>query len=186
MITETIREYVRSECNGSGNAFGAAFFVEHLAVVDKYGQMLAKVLSADVEIVELAAYLHDIAAIRDITTVPQHAVLGAQAAREILARHSYPSERVERVARCALSHSAPVQMGGGPLEEVCLSNADAMAQIARPVYWFYYLFGVRRFDLEKGRDWWRQRVQTNWELLVPPARRIIETEYNRARDLLMS
>ncbi len=184
MITEVVREYVLNECNNSRNAFGPAFFDRHLLVVREYGSLLAKTLGADAEIVELAAYLHDLAAVRDITTVSRHPMAGAEIARGILQEHGYPSERVERVARCIISHSSPVQVGGGLPEEVCLSNADAISQIVKPVYWLYYVFRVRQSGFTEGRDWLLRRVESNWTALIQPARDLIETEYRQARELL--
>ena len=186
MISKVIREYVFNECKDSKNAFGPAFFEQHLLVVLEYGKRLAAVLGADTEIVELAAYLHDIAAVGDITVVPQHHLLGAESARETLQQHSYPSERIERVVQCITSHSAPVQIGKGSPEEVCLSDADAMSQIARPVYWLHYAFRVRQFDFKTGQRWYRQRVESNWSQLIRPAKDIIEKEYHLAQELLES
>jgi len=85
--------------------------------------------------------------------------------------------RVKRAARCIASHSVPVQTGGGLTEEVCVSNADAMAQIVKPAYWFYYVFRVRQLGFGGGRDWLRQRVESNWAALIPPARALIKKEY---------
>lgn len=72
MITETIKEYVFSECQSSKNAFGPAFFEQHLAVVAAYAKRLGGVLGADLEIIELAAWLHDLSAVQDIAALPKH------------------------------------------------------------------------------------------------------------------
>jgi uncharacterized protein len=186
MITEAVREYVFNECNSSKSAFGPAFFDHHLLVVREYSGLLAKALGADPEIVELAAYLHDIAAVQDITPLPKHPVLSAEIARKLLQEDGYPSERAERVAKCIMSHSAPMQIRGGPVEEVCLSNADTMSQIVKPVYWLYFAFRIRQLGFAEGREWLRQRVENNWAPLIPPARAIIEKEYSRTRELLTS
>jgi len=47
--------------------------------VQEYGGLLAKTLDADTEIVELAAYLHDIAAVQNYTSLPRHPAVGAAA-----------------------------------------------------------------------------------------------------------
>ncbi len=183
-MVEMIREHVLIACKSDENAFGPAFFDQHLLVVREYGLKLAAVFSADAEIVELAAYMHDLAAIGDITLIPKHHLLGADVARGLLTEIHYPADRIERVARCITSHSAPVQIGAGAPEEVCVSNADAISQIVRPVYWLNYVFGIRRFDFETGRGWYRQRLDSNWNQLIPQARTLIEAEYQFARDLM--
>ncbi len=184
VITEDIREYVLNDCNSGRNAFGPAFFEQHLSVVVAYAKMLAETLGADPEIVELAAWLHDIAAVEDVTALAKHPALSAEVARKMLREKGYPVERTERVAACIASHAAPVQVAGGSPEEVCVSNADAMSQIVKPAYWFYYVFRVRQFGYAEGRDWLRQRAENNWAALIPPARTIIEKEYQHAKELL--
>ena len=184
MIVETIREYVSNECNSSQNAFGPAFFEQHLSVVVGYSRRLGETLGADLEIIELAAWLHDISAVQDITILPKHPGLSAEIAQGVLRQHGYPPERIDRVARCIAAHSVPVQIGHGLPEEVCVSNADAMSQIVKPAYWFYYVFRVRQFGFAEGRDWLRQRVESNWAALIPPARAIIETQYRQVQELL--
>jgi len=63
-------------------------------------------------------WLHDLSAIQDFAALPKHAALSAEIAQTILQERSYPSERIERVAKCIASHSAPVQVGKGLIEEV--------------------------------------------------------------------
>jgi uncharacterized protein len=184
MITEIVREHVFDACNSDKNVFGTAFFDQHVLVVREYSGLLARALGADPEIVELAAYLHDMAAVQDFTTLPRHPAAGAGIAQRVLQEHGYPPERIERVTRCVMSHSSPVQMGSGLPEEVCLSNADAMSQIAKPVYWLYYAFRVRQFGFAEGKEWLRQRVESNWVALIPPARDIIEREHRQVREFL--
>jgi uncharacterized protein len=185
MMVETIREYVRGECSSSKNAFEPVFFEQHLSVVTEYAKRLGGVLGADLEIIELAAWLHDLSAVQDITALPKHPGLSAEIARKLLGEKGYPPERIDRVARCIASHSVPVQVGGGLPEEVCVSNADAMSQIVKPSYWLYYVFRVRQFGFVEGRNWLRQRVETNWAALIPQAREIIENEYRLVRQALL-
>jgi hypothetical protein len=184
MITDAIREYVSNECNSSRNAFGPAFFEQHLSVVVGYSLRLGETLGADLEIIELAAWLHDISAVQDITVLPKHPGLSAEIAQRVLQQHGYPPERIDRVARCITAHSVPVQIGHGLPEEVCVSNADAMSQIVKPAYWFYYVFRVRQFGFAEGRDWLHRHVESNWAALIPPAREIVETQYRQVQELL--
>jgi uncharacterized protein len=184
MIVDEMKEYVAGECKSDRNAFGPAFFDEHLSMGARYAAELGRTLGADLEIVELAAWMHDLSAVRDFAALPKHPALSAEIARKMLQERGYPSERIERVAACIASHSAPVQIGKGPLEEVCVSNADAMSQIVKPAYWFYYIFKVRQFGFVEGREWLRQRVASHWTVLIPPARALIEKQYAGVCEML--
>jgi putative nucleotidyltransferase with HDIG domain len=113
MMTAGIREYVREQCGRKGNVFGPSFFDEHFAVVAGFAGRLARRLGADEEIVELAAYLHDISAVRDAAASPDHASLSAELARRLPSERGYPSGRVAAVVQAIASHSSPLPLGGG-------------------------------------------------------------------------
>ncbi len=177
MIVEAIRNRVKEECVRDQNVLGPSFFEEHLEVVAQYGAELAIRLGADAEIVALAAYLHDISAVRDFSTLPTHAQDSAEIARHILDELGYPAERVERVAQCIRTHSSPLQTPGATPEQVCISNADAIAQIVRPAFWCFIAYGVFRMNFEDGRRWQRERRERNWAAMIRPAQKLAHEGY---------
>lgn len=181
---EAIRDLVRSECARDSNPFGPAFFDQHLETVVRYGRALADRLGADAQVVELAGYLHDLAAVRDLATVPTHHLDGARLARELLRAHGWPRAVADPVCRCIESHSAPVTMGQGTLEEVCVSNADVMSHLARPAYWLFYLYRVRGMSYAQGLSWLQTRVERLWSGLTEEARGLVATEHAAAVRLL--
>ena len=178
MISSYIREMVEADCNSANNAFGAAFFSQHILAVREYALKLAERLHADPEAVELAAYLHDISAIRDFSTLIEHAAAGADLAETILKDKLYDLSKIEMIRKAVTNHSKPMQQGQGSPEEVCLSNADAISQIIRPGYWMYYVFSVRKMSYEQGMDWYREKVNSNWNNLIPEAKKLIHDEYS--------
>ncbi len=177
LTTESIRELVRSECLRASNRFGPAFFDQHVLPVAAYGRQLAAALGADAQVVELAAYLHDLSAVRDLACIPTHHLESAKISREILRERGWPERVVDAVCGCIRSHSAPVAPGHGTLEEVCVSNADVMAHLARPAYWFFYLHRVRGLGLDEGLAWWQVRAERAWSGLVEDARTVVAAEH---------
>lgn len=173
MIVDEIRALVIAACDEPANALTPAFYEEHVRVVGCYAALLAARLGADAEVVELAALLHDYAAVLDLSTLPDHPAAGARLARTLLVDRQYPEARAELVADAILRHSQPIAVGGASAEAVCLSNADAMAQIAMPVYWLFFAFRVRGLDYETGKRWYAERVRQNWEALIPEARTLL-------------
>jgi putative nucleotidyltransferase with HDIG domain len=178
MILNFIKELVEKDCDSTQNAFGAAFFSQHILVVRDYALRLAGQLNADPEAVELAAYLHDISAIRDFGTLLSHAADGADLAEAILKDKLPDRSKIETIRRAVINHSRPVQQGQGSPEEVSLSNADAISQIIRPAYWMYYVFSVRKMSFGQGMDWYREKVNSNWNNLIPQAKDLIYDEYS--------
>jgi HD superfamily phosphodiesterase len=73
---------------------------EHVAAVVKAGLKLAQLTGADQEIVEAAAWLHDIAKDKG----QNHPQAGAKYARRFLTRTDFPAEKIERVAEAIADH----------------------------------------------------------------------------------
>lgn len=183
-MVNLIKDYVYNQCNQSYNVFGPAFFDQHLLVVAEYGKKLADYFGANREVVELSAYLHDISVIDDFNTIQNHHLLSAEIAGKILNQYNYPSKLIEKVEQCIRSHSAPVQIDAGSVEEISLSNADAISQITNQPYWFFYAFNIRKYDFNQGREWLLKRVEKNWNGLIKPAKELVEIEYDEAIKFL--
>ncbi|HEX3043291.1 MAG TPA: hypothetical protein VHY08_00940 [Bacillota bacterium] len=67
---------------------------------------------------------------------------------------------------------------------ICVSNADAISQITNPIYWLYFAFHIRNYDFETGREWLLNRIENNWDLLIKPAKELVEVRYNTIKRLL--
>jgi len=181
-----VREHVLHECQRPSNILGPAFFHEHVAVVAECSGWLAASLHADAEIVELAAYLHDLSAICDPSTLPIHAQAGADLARRLLIERGCPPVIVNAVAGAIVSHSSPLPVGAASAEAVCLSNADAVARILRPAYWLYFAYRVRSLGFEEGREWLRSLLENHWCALTEPAKDLVGARYTAAMEMLRS
>lgn len=184
MVKKLVKNFVHEECQKPNNMFGTGFFEDHLLVVADFSKRLAEKISADIDIVELSSYLHDIAAVQDIKALPTHNTLSAEAAEKILSHEGYNCEKIEAVKRTIISHTSPLKLSEASPEEVCLSNADAMSQITKPVYWLYFVFSIRNLSYEDGCKWINARVENNWKALIEPAKEMIEKEYLLVRELL--
>ena len=99
---ERIKEIVREKLSSS------AHDLEHTFRVFKLARMLAKEEEdVNMEVVELASLLHDIARVRedsDKTGETNHAKLGAVWAEKILTELGYPDEIVKNVKHCIETH----------------------------------------------------------------------------------
>jgi hypothetical protein len=164
-----LSELVRAECASDHNRFGPAFLEDHVLQVVARARALAPRLGADLAVVEPAAWLHDLAAVRDLSCLPTHHLDGARLARELLLARGAPAPLADAVARCCEAHAFPVAPGQGTPEAICLSNADVLAQLARPAYWFFYLHRVRGLGQAEALAWWRGRLRAA-EALAPEAR----------------
>ena len=100
---------------------------EHVQTVVRLAIRLAEETGADVEVVEAAAWLHDVA---KYTAKQKHPQKGAEQARKILAKTDFPPEKIERVAQAIESHmglwrKTPL----ANLEAAILWDADKLTKI---------------------------------------------------------
>ena len=100
---------------------------DHVLRVLALAERIARAEGADREIVHAAALLHDVARAQTAVTGGDHAAVGAERAKEILAGH--PAKRVEAVAQAVAAH----RYRGGPapktLEARVLFDADKLDAI---------------------------------------------------------
>lgn len=182
LLANYIGEYVKGECQNS--PLGKSLYENHFILVARYGLKLARKTGADPEIVELASYLHDFSVVLNIDTLQDHEIRGMEIAENLLTQFHYPKDKIEKVKICILNHSSPRRPNAASAEEVCVSNADLMSQIAKPDYWLqFYSSVINRFD---GRIRFSNLINDNWPLLVDPAKEMMREQYEQARAKIES
>ncbi len=115
---------------------------DHVQRVVRIAVMIAKKEGGDVEVVKTAAELHDVA--RD---EENHAIRGAEVARNILMERGYSADFIERVCNCIAAHSFSGSVKPETIEARILSDADKLDAMGA--------IGVARafmYSGEKGRD----------------------------------
>jgi len=99
---------------------------EHVTTVVRLARRLARLTGADEDVVEAAAWLHDIRK----EAKENHAVEGAQYARLFLPQTDFPAEKVEHVARAIEVHMGLWrEIPLADLEAMVLWDADKLAKI---------------------------------------------------------
>lgn len=101
---------------------------EHVAQVVALAVRLGRATGADAEIVEAAAWLHDVR-----KDEPNHGAAGAIAARQILEQTDFPTEKIEPVCEAIRLHvglfRAPDAARLRPLEAAVLWDADKLSKL---------------------------------------------------------
>ena len=99
---------------------------EHVSTVTTLAVRLARLTGADVDIVEAAAWLHDVCK----SSGESHAVEGAKFARKLLPKTNFPKKKIAAVAQAIESHKGlyrrtPLKN----LEAMVLWDADKLSKI---------------------------------------------------------
>jgi uncharacterized protein len=107
---------VEEECKKPTSKYGYEPYPCHFVPMVKYAKKLAKRLKADEEVVEIAAWLHDVGSI--IYGRDNHHITGAKIAEEKLKELGYPPEKkIELVKKCILNHRGSKQNKRETIEE---------------------------------------------------------------------
>ncbi|MCX6774083.1 MAG: HD domain-containing protein [Candidatus Micrarchaeota archaeon] len=171
MFAEKVRNIVKSKSKGR-----EYYFRFHIVPVVRNAKMLAKMLKADAEIVEIAAWLHDITAMAG--NPDNHHITGSNEAERILRWLGYPEKRIIKVKHCIHAHSGSKSVKRETLEAECVASADAMAHLENVPFLFYVAFEVKKLDIAEGRAWVKDHLERSWNKLMPKAKKMAKEKYN--------
>lgn len=167
-----LRALMEERCGRPESRPGPGFFSQHVLVVEAWCRRLAPLFGADLDVVLPAALLHDIAAVEDFSRVAEHHVLGALRAGEVLRAHGFPTDLATKACACMELHVLPLDPGAHGAEAACLSHADALAQLERPLFWLDYAGRARSLDPEAARAWYAALVEDRAGRLSAPVAEI--------------
>ncbi len=152
----------------------------HVESVVKLSKKLAKQLGADEEVVEVAAWLHDIKKIQGERE--KHHVYGSEQAGEILKQIGYDDAKIEKVKRCILTHSSDKAYPTESIEEKVLASADALSHF----YTFTLLVQAAYLHVkpEEVKDWLLNKYTRSFGKMMPEAKKLAEKRYEAIKLLL--
>lgn len=163
---------------------------EHVSTVATIAVRLAKLTRADADIVEAAAWLHDVCK----SNGDSHAVAGAKFARKLLPKTDFPKKKIKAVAQAIESHRGLYRKTPlTNLEAMVLWDADKLSKIGLTAVFHWTggaLAGTKSVTMAeiiaRGR-------QVNWQaktvasMHTKPAQRAAKKRlkaYNRLWDAL--
>lgn len=134
------------------------FKVEHVLRVLRYSMLIAVGREVDLDVIALAAILHDIAA---YNYEKHHAIDGSRIAEKYLVDRGFPNELVRKVTRAIAVHSGPLAFEANTLEEKILQDADTIDKVGA--------FGITTFLLYCGSQKYtpRQALEELKKTIVP-------------------
>ena len=156
----------------------------HISAVVKNAMLLVDKLRADKDVVEMAAYLHDMARslnredVKEFVKENTHHIDGAEQSKKFLKELDYDNEFIEKVAHCVLAHRGRAGPDPETLEAEIVACADAMAHFDT----FLDLFNVFLKTTDSFEDAViriEKKMQRNWDikLTLPEAKEIVKDKY---------
>ena len=150
----------------------------HILPVVKYAKKLGKIYHADLEVLEISAFLHDLT--RMTGDKNNHHISSALIAGDLLSELGFPEKRVKLVQDCIRNHRGSLNSERKTIEEVILTTSDAMAHIMfpLPMFWGCYKETQKNLSISEGRDWVLSKVLRSYKkIYFPEARKLVSKKY---------
>ena len=179
-----IERMVEQVCKQETNIFGYTIWTHHIVPVVQNAKQLAKLVGADVEIVEIAALLHDFASVKDKALYKDHHLNSAIEAEKILKSFDYPAERIEAVKHCIETHRGSIDEQRRSIEAECVASTDAMAHIQNVPALLYSAYTQRGMEIDEGIQWLRKKLERSWNKMIPQAQNIVRDKFEAALIIL--
>lgn len=183
-MIEEIGKIVEDACKNDSNIFGYGIWSHHIVYVVKYAKQLAEKLGADLEIVEIAALLHDYAGIKDSLMVEEHHLHGAVEAGRILNKFDYPEDKIQRVKDCIITHRGSVSMKRLTPEAECIASADAITHVYQVTSLLHLAYVKNNMGINEGKEWVLNKIERSMKKLCPEAREMVCEHYLKIKEVL--
>lgn len=155
----------------------------HIIPVVNISVEIARKLGADIQVVEISAYLHDIT--RILGDKDNHHITSARFAKEFLQKYEFDSEKIELIEKCIKNHRGSIDCKRETTEEKIISTADAISHIEYPLPLFYTWYGKRNATLENGAIEIKHKLQRSWNKIEFEYKKDeIKEKYNYLMEVL--
>ena len=145
----------------------------HIEPVVKSAKNLALKFNADVQVVEIASYLHDVTKITGDRE--KHHITGAKYAEDFLSKYNIEEWKVESIKNCIKKNRGLSEYTRDTIEEKIVATADAIA-------WY----GKRQCQIDEGADGIINKLQKSWEKIeFEDVKKELEEKYKILMKLLM-
>lgn len=183
-IEEKMYVEVKHRCELPTNTYGIGAWDHHIKIVYELAKKYASEYGADPEIVAIAALLHDIASVTNVEFTPEHHIIGANIAKELLTKEGYPANRTELIARCILNHRGSVLVEKSTPEEVCIADSDAMAHFYSVPSLLSMVYREKGMSIDEGSDFVLQKLGRSFEKMSDKGKQLVFMQYEFAKMLL--
>ena len=169
-------------------------YKHHILPVIKNALLLGRKLNADLEVVEVAAYLHDIGRVLEKKQFDKgdekkdsHQITGAEEAQKILTGLGCNAEFTIKVEHCILAHRGSKDPKPETKEAEIIANADAMAHFDSSLVLFT-LFFKKTNSFEDAIIKMEKTIDKDWnnKLTLAEAKEMVKNKYGAITLLLQS
>lgn len=178
-----VKQFVEDECKKPSSKYGYEPYTYHFKPMVKYALKLADELGGDKEIIEIAAWLHDIGSI--VEGRKNHHISGVKISENKLLELNYPKEKIELVNKCILNHRSSKNLKRSSIEEQIIAEADAMSNFDNLAGIFKAAFIYEHLDQKEAQNSVRKKLENKWNNLhFKQSKELLKNKYEAAMLIL--
>lgn len=183
-IEEKIYNEVKSRCEKPTNAYGIGAWDHHIKIVYELAKKHASEYGADIEIVALAALLHDVASVTDKSFTEEHHIYGADIAEKLLRKEKYPDDKIELIKKCILNHRGSRLVDKTSPEEICIADSDAMAHFYSVPSLLSMVYVQKGLSIDDGCKFVMDKLERSYNKMSDKGKKLVEVQYESAKNIL--
>lgn len=181
---EIIYNEVKHRCELPTNSYGIGAWDHHIKIVYELAKKYADEYGASVEIVALAALLHDIASVTDVNYTEEHHIIGAQIAEALLLKEEYPEDKILLIKRCILNHRGSRLIEKTTPEEICITDSDAMAHFYSIPSLLSMVYREKKLSIDEGSKFVMDKLDRSYNKMSSKGKVLVKRQYDSAKDVL--
>lgn len=182
-IISYLEKEILKRSESESNKFGMGVY-NHICLVVSNAANMADKYGADLEIVLISAWLHDIASITDYSLYEEHHVHGAHMAENILSEYNYDQDKTDKVKQCILHHRGSVLLEKSSPEEQCIADADAISHFDNVPSLLYLAYVTRKLDIDEGVKFVQDKLNRSWNKLSKKGKSLYWKKYEETISVL--
>lgn len=183
-IEEKMYEEVKNRCEKPTNAYGIGAWDHHIKIVYELAKKYAKEYGADQEIVSIAALLHDIASVTDVSYTEEHHIIGADIAEKLLIDENYPKEKIKLIKNCILNHRGSRLASKTTPEEICIADCDAMAHFYSIPSLLSMVYKEKGLSIDDGSKFVMDKLDRSYNKMSEKGKILVSKQYESAKNIL--
>ena len=183
-IEEKMYNEVKNRCEQPTNTYGIVAWDHHIKIVYELAKKYANEYGADLEIVAIAALLHDIASVTDVKFTAEHHIIGADIAEKLLLAENYPIERIDLIKKCILNHRGSRLVDKTTPEEICIADSDAMAHFYSIPSLLSMVYREKGMSIDDGSKFVMDKLDRSYNKMSDKGKVLVNAQYEAAQKIL--
>ena len=183
-IEEKMYNEVKNRCEQPTNAYGIGAWDHHIKIVYELAKKYASKYGADLEIVAIAALLHDIASVTDVSFTEEHHIIGADIAEQLLLAEGYSTDKIKLIKKCILNHRGSRLADKTSPEEICVADSDAMAHFYSIPSLLSMVYKEKGLSIDDGSKFVMDKLDRSYNKMSDKGKVLVKVQYESAKKIL--